>query len=440
MDQVLLLALVGLASSTALTFQMFKDKYPGMLLLLGFSGFMGGWLGGMIWVFITGGFDYAPYMVILPVCIASFFNWIILKYFDVTIRLPKKYKLASVRNVVSGIFVVFISVVVISMFLPVPIYAESVNRHMISPSSFEFNGDLLYPDVDTSDVEGFVKISIDAIAANFPDISEDADVNDYLMFEVLLEVSNDDWVEPYVKIVLAKDTNSNGRWDSASEEVWYSWHWKTVLGETGESSNWRSNTLYGPNPDNPAEIIPYYQMHVGGPIMPIIHGGISVWRNDNGVLFENTPERYTAPWDQYSWLYDADTETVTYMEDINSYSSIADGSSSKIFGKVYCDEEYAGDNVIVAMVFDARYQIDPWDDGASPISTETYSFNIDDGSGNGGGTPDFDIEAFLEEYWIVLVIGGGGLIFGNAWLKRRRSRPTEIVVQSAPIAPYYGPT
>ncbi len=75
------------------------------------------------------------------------------------------------------------------------------------------------------------------------------------------------------------------------------------------------------------------------------------------------------------------------------------------------------------------------------MRVESYTFEVFGEGGNGGDDGDVqDITEWLQDNWVILAVGGGGLIFLNAFLKRRKNRPMDIVIQSPPIQPYYGPT
>jgi LPXTG-motif cell wall-anchored protein len=432
MNQILMLSLIGLVTSIGVSILLLKDKLPGVSLLLSFAGFVGGWLGGMVWVFVTGGFDYSLTMISPPITIALFFDWFILKYFDIRMRIPKKYKFATSKNITIGVFFFMTLVLVFSWVMPV-----SLSSNILTATPVDFPEDILNVDGDfdgfVTDVNGFIDIDLQMLVVNFPRITaENSAVDDYLSFEVQFDVSGDDWLLPYIKIAVVDDVDENGYWNSG-DELWDDYAWKLT---PGGSDNWRTalgyewvegsgyNPLYQINKINRyGDILP----------MPVFHSSTNQYQHvidDTGALFGNTPEGYTSPKDQLSWRVEGNT--LEWLETVDGFTSIPNGGSTIITGRIFCREAYKGQNLIVIEAFDYTPGDDVFAD-LSSVSSETFRFEIRDSDPD----PDPDIPIFGSfDNWGVVVGGGILILLGSFVLRRRKKVPTEIFIAPQPPVQY----
>ena len=235
---------------------------------------------------------------------------------------------------------------------------------------------------DSCNQNGLVSIDSEHSSIHFPILASDPNVGDYLEFEITFNVgsSGGAWEQPYVHLAVVGDSNSNGQLDDG-EPFWNPSYHKFVT----NSGNWRSCCIWG---DSSMGFLPYIQCNVAGStsgtvFLPFWHGSCSTWKTESSSNnFQNTPEKYNPPHDQWSW--ELSGGSASPKEEITSFSSVAVGSSTKIKGRIYCAADVDGtDNILWIRAYDLRFQPNYYG-GDTPISQEFMSFHI------GGGTPPVD--------------------------------------------------
>jgi hypothetical protein len=283
-------------------------------------------------------------------------------------------------------------------------------------------------DSDIGSYTGVIDITADIACVNFPDVSANPAPGDYIKFAVQFDVSDYAWEQPYIKLVVVQDENEDGKWDSG-DTVWDDADWKICIGDTGDDPLWRSNILYDENGGNALQI------HYGNSPLPIYHsdaGQFTVWADDSDEQCSNTHEGYTSPRDQLSWQSSGSSSQ--QKETVTGYYAIPVGSSSKIYGKIYCVTEHTGKNLLVIQAFDKRYQTNPLTE-STPLSEKMKPFTISTNPDPDPDDPD-DYVQMLMDNWMWLAGGGVGLIVISSLARRKKQ-----VVYYPPSAPptYYPP-
>jgi len=328
------------------------------------TGLASGWVTGLVWTYATGGLSVPLYATTFPV-IASIFSSTIILFYLPAPRISERIsnnlaKMTVALLVVLALFVSYSSIPITGTTVMETedysgITAQSVNTLTVDNRMAE---------ILSKDPTNEIPIQITALKNTVSPLSttEDGIVGKYLHFKITFSVSQYDWVKPYVKILIFEDKDGNGE-ISKGDVLYRTTNYKVIL----NSGSWRANVKYTNN--LPAEEI--FVANIGGEdvYLPIVHGTVSVWKDDTQYTFANTPEGYTPPNDMLSW------NDNTLMETVQSFEVIPAGTSSYIEGKIYCSN--VGKYLLLVEAFDARYS-DPfahWFED-KPLSKEVIPFEV----------------------------------------------------------------
>ena len=403
LEEIMLLGFVGLVTGAITGIIVTEGKKPIFTLYLILLGITCGWLSGMIWIYLTGGLDINATAILLPVVITLLASLTAMYLIgEKAIPIPSRKVTPFATLLAVGLLLV-IAGVAFATNLP-QTYKSEYARVQYDKVSFLPS----MPKISWRDAKRLSQpiysnmIQIDKAKSyvRFPTIAENPQEGQYLEFKVTFHVSNADWEQPYIKLAVFQDSNGNGVPDNG-EHIWSDVHYK-IATESGKK--WRTNCIWRNNQ-------PYVQFHVAGVdgqalIMPIFHANsLTVWKNEQGKTFSNTPEGYTAPYDMLSWELTGDNAYL--KEQIQSFAVISKGSSVSIKGKIYCPDGSTGHHGLIIQAFDMRYT-DPLDPSAEPLAQDIMTFTVSEGGGGGGGgQPDIDI---TYQSWVV----AGLLVFGTA--------------------------
>ena len=403
-----------------------KFRSARLSILLGMVGLLGGWLGMMIYIFLTGGLQNTSWWAdIIPIVVTLLLCYVILRLNHIKIRvLPKQIEKSKLVAV--GLFTILILLLAFASLPTTGITStasisisnnEIPHKKTINQMRFlEIDDDDLVTTVQAA--AGMMSIDIEKASVRFPRIAEDPNEGQYVEFKIEFTVSNANWEQPYIKILVFKDNNENGVIDS-DDQLWTSSPLKLHL--TTSEGYWKTYLLYGPNGINE----PLYQMNVVSftdnsyLIMPIFSCKQGQWQqvyDDNGKTFQNTPEGYTSPEDQISMQVDANGYLTLLETDIYGFTGYAAGSSTTISGKLFCPAGTAGSHGVLVQAFDYRYQSDYFDNEATPLASKVKTFVIGTGDGNGNGNGDGNglIIDVTFSSWTILGLFGAVTLVGTA--------------------------
>ena len=328
------------------------------------AGLTTGWLTGLVWSYVTGGLSIPLYATTFPVIASIFVSTLILFY------LPAPKISGKVESNLAKVAVaVFILLAFFTSYLSIPLTGTTVMETtdytgITAQSVSTLTVDEEIAEALSTEPTNQIPIEITTLKNTVSPLStiEDGIVGKYLHFKITFSVSGYDWVKPYVKLLIFKDNDEDGQ-ISKGDTLYTTTNYKVIL----NSGNWRANVKYVNN--LPTEEIFVANIDSEDVYLPIIHGTISVWKDDTKYTFSNTPERYSPPNDMLSW------NDNTLMETIQSFEVIPAGSSSSIEGKIYCSE--AGKYLMLVEAFDARFS-EPFEhySDEKPISKEIIPFEV----------------------------------------------------------------
>jgi len=415
--QLVGLTLLGLVVSLMVTLYFLKGKNPIIALVLALGGMLGGLSGAMIWIFATGGLEESAFMSIPSAICALLFVFLLMKYFGISIKETKKRSIPA--PIATGL--IFLSLTLV-LILSVAIDIESVGKVEGGTSSNILDYDDTVrlgtsQEQDPSDWgewiyeswEDNVLIDIEQSAVRFPRITADnPNIGDYLEFEITFSVSTADWTQPYIKISPFYDLNGDGVWDIGTEDLWATEDYKLALSNSGESSYWRTNLGW----DEGSPVVQLNNVLAGSVplIMPVFHyssWGNEQYEDDNGIVFDNTPETYTSPRDQISWER-VSTGDYSLMEFGNVvYRSIPVGGSASITGKIHCPDYTEGVHGLLVQAYDESTGTDPYNPYTEPLSQVVESFVV-------GNPSDYPVVDVTITAWVATTLLTVGTVGGAA--------------------------
>ena len=384
-------ALAGMIVALLTSLVITKGDKPIATLFLGLLGATVGYLFGMFWLFVTAGLEYNLLAMFGVIIITLIVTWIALaRLQDVIDIITPSISAQRMSAAVSFIILLVIAALLVVGSLPIAYTSVPNTTSALKTPSIYKSGLTNTLEVDSSHLaiaalgacdscnQNLVSIDSEHSSIHFPILASDPGVGDYLEFEITFNVGSGGgaWEQPYVHLVVVKDVNSNGQVDG-DDIFWSPVNTKFVT----NSGNWRSCCIWENN-------IPYIQCNIAGStsgtvFLPFWHGSCSTWKTESSSnSFQNTPQKYNPPNDQWSW--ELSGGSISPKEDLNSFSSVAKGSSTKIKGKIYCGTDTEGtDNILWVMAYDLRFQPNYYG-GDTPISQEFMSFHV------GGTYPDSD--------------------------------------------------
>jgi len=402
LEEIMLLGFVGLVTGAITGIIITEGKRPVLVLYLILLGTTCGWFSGMLWIYLTGGLDINATAILLPVVFTLLASLTAI-YFIGEKAIPISPKKATPLATLLAFGLLFaMAGVAFATNLPQTYKSEYAPVQYDKVSFLPSMPKITWRDAKRLSqpiYSNMVQIDKAKSYVRFPTIAENPQEGQYLEFKVTFHVSNADWEQPYIKLVVFQDANGNGVPDNG-EYVWSDVHYK-IATESGKK--WRTNCIWQNNQ-------PYIQFHVASVdgqllIMPIFHANsLTVWKNEEGKTFGNTPEGYTAPYDMLSW--ELTDNTVQLKEQIQSFAVISKGSSVSIKGKIYCPEGSAGQHGLIIQAFDMRYT-DPFDPSAEPLAQDIMPFTVSEGGDGGGGQPP--VIDITYQSWVV----AGLLVFGT---------------------------
>jgi hypothetical protein len=412
------LTLLGLIVALISSLYFLKGEKPTISLVLALGGMLGGLVGAMIWIFATGGLEESAFMSIPSAICALLAVFLLMKFFGISIKETGKRSIpAPVATML--MFLSLTIVLVLSAAIPV----GTTGMGGTSENVLDFDDTLRFGTAVSVNIgewtseswEDTVSIDIEHSSVRFPRISADnPNVGEYVEFEVTFSVFGGEWTQPYVKISPFFDLDGDGLWDPGDdppEELWDPSDYKIALSNSGESSYWRTNCVW----DYSDPAFQFNNALIGGVplIMPVFHLSSwgSVWADEQGETFWNTPEMYTSPRDQMSWLRDNNNNLILQEGDTLVFQSVLASGSSIIRGKFFCDEDKEGTHGVLVQAFDMAQGQDPFDPFEVPLSQEVKPFTV--------GIPGDLVIDITISTWVATALLSAGTIGGAAVIASR---------------------
>lgn len=363
-EEMFVMALIGAITGAIISLIVEEGKYPIHILFLALLGATTGWIGGIIWVYLTGGLSLTLTSLVIPVILTAFASMIALSILKDKNLLPKPSHDVKPIAIVASIAVIII--LAFSATLPyLPIEGQQTQPTTSLPTSISTTPQTLQP-LTISDMSSLqpqttmanlLDISITKSAVEFPSIAENPQPGQYLKFEVSFTVSTSDWPKPKIKILVVKDEDNNGA-ISTGDKLWPSDLYKYPL----DADSWRIHVAH--HSDGTAQAI--YWDTATGEALWAYHATLTQPPsfNEEGQTLTNTPEGFVCPNDMISI-----SQNGLLLDGIGNYISIPKGSTVTITGKIYApdNESYIGQHIISVVAADDYY---------GPLATKTLTFTI----------------------------------------------------------------
>jgi len=417
-EQILLLAVVGLLTAMILAGVLFRFKQKWVTITLLLGGLFSGMLGALVWIFATNGLEDGPLMIIPPVVITLICSFIIVKYLKVKVS---KKGIFKVRNL-SFVFIISLVFLMAISMLPLAHPDAGVKNGInikgtpdelrVSSGDMFLTEDQVEKIMDPSTSSLDIGIDVQSSSVKFPRILANPQVGDTIDFEIVFSVSDESWVYPYVKFCVFHDADGDETYD-AGETLWQTADFCINEPGSGSGSFWRTHLWYDLDDE------PWHQMSVVGTtegtlIMPVFNletnwGAEDDYMDDQDKYFLNTPDEHRSPRDQLSWEQTGPGEWV-FREgpDQGSWYWFRELTSSSqehlrtLYGRVYCDTwTNDKDHCLWIQVFDMNQQVgdeDPYDMSLTPINQAFKQFHV-----GGGELPVISIDVVT---WVSTMILG----------------------------------
>lgn len=355
--EVMLFGMLGALTSLIIGFIVTEGKSLRLNALLVLTGALAGWIGGIIWVVLTGGIQITAFALIIPIFVSALFSFLILDRSSSRALGNHHVTQTATTLALAILFVLAIGVAYTS--LPV-VYKPTLNTQsfVVSPLSVNLEEQTVgVPPFTNPSNTVPMDIGFTGNSATFTTMADNPAKGMYYNFAVYF-TPKIPWAKPYIKMAIYKDVNGNGKLD-AGDVLWSDGDY--ALSTT--NTDWRINCLWKNN--TPA----YGVFTSNGKLLPIFHASIITKVHDDAqAKFLNTPEGFTPQVDMLSWNEQGLEEQVT------TYASIASGQTTTIQGKAYCNAENLGKNIIVVSTYDASNS-DPFAD-SQPMEQKVIPFTV----------------------------------------------------------------
>lgn len=377
-------------------------------------GFAGSIFGGIFGTIFPLRWDlWAILIAILFAGVVSIFTAIYVK--DKLLRIT-----SNVKNVYIAIFIILL----IGMFSVLPERTVSYPETEYTSIPVYQLGEVTGMIENNYEVENIVTptqgnypISLDIktykSAMRFPTIQANPTEGQYIDIKITFSVASSspvDWQKPLWTIYVGTDTNNDGRIDTILPDIFYKLPSQAGLIYTS------AVCLYNSTNGQPMQAL--YNFVSGGylNLLPVVFGVYNQVKDDSQYTFQNTPEKFKPPYDQYSWYYSPSNGTIYPFETLNSWVVLRKGETKDVYMRLYCADGMAINDTattwtVVIDAYDLAYS------SSQAIKSATMTFTVQPYQAQ---PPTVNI---TFNYWIVtILLGGIGLACiisvkkGWAWL------------------------
>ena len=390
-EEIMLFGLLGALTSLTIGFFVTEGKNMpfSLAMLLVFQGGFMGWIAGSIWVYLTGGLEITTYSLMMPIFISGFFAMIILNRAKISPQ-PVKPQTSNLA------LIMLFALALIVAWSSVPIaYSTSLNTQTFSVGPLDWDSsetviEKTFEPTMQSNLQIPMDIDLIGSSTSLDTLSEKPILNFYYNFKITFRPEAD-WEQPYIKIGIYKDINNNGLVDDG-DVLWSDTQYKIGTG----ISQWRINCLW--EDDKPKFSI----QSSNGKLLPIFHAKtLTPGIDETNTFFLNTPEGFKIQRNMITWNEQG------LMDYPLEYASIKAGESSSITGRIYCNENSLGNNLILVKTYDARTG-DPFADNIPALQEKTFPLTVTDVKTQSVivGIPNLWIIAGLGVLTFVIIIYG----------------------------------
>jgi len=355
--EVMLFGMLGALTSLAMGIFITEGKSIRLNILLVLVGAFTGWIGGIIWVAMTGGLEITLFALIIPVAVSALFSFLILN------RISARYlgnTYVSKQASTWALVALFILAFGIAYTAIPAVYSSTANvqTFSVSPIIFNPNEQLITTSTYTT-ATNTIPMDIDYIgsSATLSTMAENPITSSYYNFKIYI-TPKVPWTSPYIKMAIYKDTNEDGKLNQG-DVLWSDADYKLST----ENTKWRINCLWQGD-------VPQYGVFTSnGKMLPIFHANdITKAKDETNINFQNTPEGFIPASDMLSWNQQG------LLEQVVNYATVNGGETTTIQGKAFCSPDKAGQNIIVVRTYDVAYA-SPFMD-AQPIQEKIITFSV----------------------------------------------------------------
>lgn len=357
-NEVLLFGMLGALTSLIMGFIVTEGKSVKVIALLLMQGALCGWIGGLIWVILTGGLQVTMFALLIPVFVSAFFAFLILDRISSRVLGNRHINKGYTTLALVALFLLAFGVAYTAM--PIA-YKPTANAQQFTVSALSITPTEQIVSVPSMTPSNKIPIDVTSAgsSATLMTMAENPYIGSYYNFQVTFTPKGD-WTKPYIKIGIYRDINKNGKLDTG-DMLWSDADY--TLSTT--NTNWRVNCIWQGNTPK------YGAFSSNGKLLPIIHASqITNVRDDTQGRFLNTPDGFTPMVDMLTW------DETGLKEQVVSYASISAGETSTIQGKAYCNPDNVGSSIIVVETFCACFS-EPYPlQDAQPMQVQIIPFNV----------------------------------------------------------------
>lgn len=231
--QVMLFGMLGALTSLVMGFVVTEGKSLRLNILLVLMGALAGWMGGIIWVILTGGLQITLFALIVPVFVSALFAFLILDRSSAHV-LGNRHIDSRWSSV--ALVVLFILAFGVAFTALPTIYGSTANTQQFTVSALDFNPDeqtVIISPVSVPSNRIPMDITSVGSSTTFSTLAENPAKGMYYNFKIYFSPKSD-WVKPYIKIGIYRDVNGNG---NSTRAIFYGpiqimpWQQITRIGE-----------------------------------------------------------------------------------------------------------------------------------------------------------------------------------------------------------------
>jgi hypothetical protein len=332
--EVMLFGMLGMLTSLIIGFIVTEGHSLRINALLILQGALTGWIGGIIWVILTGGLQVTIFALVIPVFVSALFSFLILDRSSSRVLGNSHIDKRATTLALAALFVLAIGVA----YTSVPIvYKPMANTQQFTVSALSFTpGEqvVITPVSTTPSNKVPMIINYASSSATFNTMAENPAKGMYYNFKIYFTPKTA-WPKPYIKMAIYRDVNGNGKLDPG-DVLWSDADYALST----DNTDWRINCIWQNNTPK------YGAFTSNGKLLPIIHASlITKVQDDSQVRFLNTPEGFTPQVDMLSWNEQGLEEQVV------TYASVDADQTTTIQGKAYCNADNLGKNIIVVSTY-----------------------------------------------------------------------------------------
>ena len=361
--EVMLFGLIGALTSLIISFFVTEGKAVRLNILLVLLGALTGWIGGMIWVVLTGGLEITLFALVIPVFVSALFTYLILDRTSArslgNMHVDKRLSVLAL----AGLFVLSFGVA----YTAIPIdFKPTMNTQQFTVAPLSYvPGEKTITMPSSIAPTNAIPMDINCVGSSttFSTMAENPNTGAYYDFKIYF-TPKIPWSMPYIKMAIYEDKDGDGKL-STGDVLWSDADYKLSTG----SSNWRINCLWDNTCADCNPQAKYGMFTSNGKLLPIFHAETMTQTiDDTKGNFLNTPEAFIPSVDMLSW------DSKGIKEQIVTYAAISADETSSIQGKAYCSNEHLGKNIIVVKTYCACSS-DPFGDG-QPIQEKIIPFSV----------------------------------------------------------------